>query len=104
MSSVKHENSGLKIALAAWTPRLVGSEAISLREPMAGTRENPRSLAQIMADFTFGLSYDSIPSDVMAAARRHLADTVACALGARNTTAARALEKYAIGKGGRDDA
>ena len=71
---------------------------------MATTKHGLRTIAQVMADFTFGLTYDSIPADVMAAARRHLADTLACALGARNTTAARALEKYAIGKGGRDDA
>ena len=37
-----------------------------------------------MAEFTFGLRYDSIPAEV-AAARRHLADTLVCALGARNT-------------------
>jgi 2-methylcitrate dehydratase len=71
---------------------------------MATAKQSLKTVAQIMADFTFGLSYDSIPVDVMATARRHLADTVACALGARNTAATRALEKYAIGKGGRNDA
>lgn len=63
-----------------------------------------RTFAQVMAEFTFGLRYDSIPPRVMATARRHLADTVACALGAHNTAVARALEKYAIGRGGRADA
>jgi hypothetical protein len=67
-------------------------------------KQNLRTVAQMMADFTFGLTYDSIPADVMVAARRHLADTLACALGARNTTAACALEKYAIEKSGRADA
>jgi 2-methylcitrate dehydratase len=66
--------------------------------------QNLKTVAQIIADFTFGLTYDSIPPDGMIAARRHLADTLACALGARNTTAACALEKYAIAKGGRADA
>jgi 2-methylcitrate dehydratase len=63
-----------------------------------------KTLAQMMADFTFELNYDSIPWQVMAVARRHLADTMACALGAHNTPAAQALQKYAIGKGGRADA
>ncbi len=65
---------------------------------------NSRRFAQIMADFTFGLSYDSIPREVLAAARRHLADTMACALGAYNTAAAQAVRRYAIEKGGRAEA
>jgi 2-methylcitrate dehydratase len=71
---------------------------------MASTRENLRTLAQRIADFTFGLSYDAVPDEVMAAARRHLADSLACAVGARNTVAARALREYAVRKGGRSDA
>jgi 2-methylcitrate dehydratase len=63
-----------------------------------------KTLAQMMADFTFELNYESIPRQVRATARRHLADTLACALGAYNTPAAQALQKYAIGKGGRADA
>ncbi len=63
-----------------------------------------RTLAQTMADFAFGLTYGSIPSKVIAAARTHLADTVACALGAYNTAAARAVMKYAIAKSGRAEA
>jgi len=71
---------------------------------MATGRETLRTFAQMMADFTCGLTYASIPAEVMAAARRHLADTVACAVGAYNTAAARAVRKYAIGKGGGADA
>lgn len=63
----------------------------------------PRTLTQIMADFTLSLTYDSIPAEVMAGARRYLADSMACALGAYNTTAAQAVRGYAIGKGGRAD-
>jgi 2-methylcitrate dehydratase len=59
-----------------------------------------RTLAEIMADYTFSLRYDSIPEEVMIAARRHLADTMACALGAYNTAAAQAVRRYAIEKGG----
>ncbi len=57
-----------------------------------------------MAEFTFGLRYDSIPAGVVAVARRHLADTIACALGARDTATVRALRKHALAKGGRADA
>jgi 2-methylcitrate dehydratase len=71
---------------------------------MAKGRESLRTCAQIMAEFAFGLSYDSIPREVLAAVRRHLADTMACALGAYNTAAARLVRKYAIEKGGRADA
>ena len=58
----------------------------------------------MMADFTFGITYDSIHSEVMAAARRHLADSMACALGAYNTEAAKVVRNYALEKGGRADA
>jgi 2-methylcitrate dehydratase len=71
---------------------------------MATKTESVRTFAQMMADFTFGLTYDSIPADVIAAARRHLADTMACALGAYNTAAAQAVRRYAIEKSGRADA
>ena len=57
-----------------------------------------------MAEFTFALRYDSIPAAVKSAARRHLADTMACALGARDTASVQALRKYAIAQGGRADA
>jgi 2-methylcitrate dehydratase len=71
---------------------------------MATTGENLKTLAQTMAEFSFGLRYDSIPAEVLVTARRHLADTMACALGAHKTKAAQALQKYAIDKGGRADA
>jgi 2-methylcitrate dehydratase len=57
-----------------------------------------------MAKFALGLRYDSIPAEVITAARRHLADTLACALGARETATIQALQKYAIAQGGRADA
>jgi 2-methylcitrate dehydratase len=59
-----------------------------------------KTLAQIMADYVFSLRYDFVPAEVMTAARRHLADTMACALGAHNTAAAHAVRRYAIEKGG----
>lgn len=71
---------------------------------MTKGRESVRTIAQIMAKFTFGLDYDSIPREVLAAARRHLADSMACALGAYNTAAAQAVRRYAVEKGGRADA
>jgi 2-methylcitrate dehydratase len=58
----------------------------------------------MMADFTFGLNYDSIPAGVMNAARRHLADSLACALGAYHCEAVRAVRDYAIEKGGSAEA
>ncbi|MBI2367816.1 MAG: MmgE/PrpD family protein [Deltaproteobacteria bacterium] len=66
--------------------------------------QNSRPFAQIMADFTFGLKYDSIPGKVITLARRHLADSMACALGAYNTAAAQAVRRYATEKGGRAEA
>jgi 2-methylcitrate dehydratase len=67
-------------------------------------RATSRTFARIMADYTFSLRYDSIPREVMTAARRHLADSLACALGAYDTAAARAVRSYALGKGGHEDA
>jgi 2-methylcitrate dehydratase len=68
------------------------------------TGENLKTLAQTMAEFTFGLRYDSIPAEVVAAARRHLADTLACAVGAHNTAPVLALQKRVLAEGGRADA
>jgi 2-methylcitrate dehydratase len=65
---------------------------------------SPCSCAQTMADFAFRLSFDSIPQNVMAAVRRHLADSVACALGAYNTVTVQGLRKYALETGGRAEA
>ncbi len=63
-----------------------------------------KTLAQIMADYAFSLRYDSIPKEVISAARRHLADSMACALGAYNTAAAQAVRRYAVEQGRRGDA
>ena len=71
---------------------------------MAENKESPKTLARVMADYAFSLRYDSIPVEVMAAARRHLADSVACALGAYNTGPAEAVRRHAIEKGGRAEA
>jgi 2-methylcitrate dehydratase len=57
-----------------------------------------------MADYIFSLRYDSIPAAVVTAARRHLADTMACALAAFNTPAVRAVRNYALAKGGQPEA
>ncbi len=71
---------------------------------MPDTEANSRTLVQKMAAYAFSLRYDSIPAEVLTAARRYLADALACALGAYGSTAARALQKYAIEKGGRPEA
>jgi 2-methylcitrate dehydratase len=71
---------------------------------MANGREVLRTFAEIMADYTFSLRCDSIPAKVMTAARRHLADSMACALGAYNTKAAQAVRRYAVEQSGREDA
>jgi 2-methylcitrate dehydratase len=63
-----------------------------------------KSLAQTMAEFAFGLRYDSIPAEVTTAARRHFADTLACALGAHNAPLILDLRKHASAAGGRADA
>ncbi len=71
---------------------------------MARGKTTLKTLAQTMAEFTFALRYDDIPPEVKAAARRHLADTLACALGAREAATVLALRKHAIAQGGRADA
>ncbi|HEU4341818.1 MAG TPA: MmgE/PrpD family protein [Candidatus Binatia bacterium] len=71
---------------------------------MASNKESVKNFAKIMADYAFSLKYDSIPAEVMIAARRHLADSMACALGAYNTAAARIICRHAIEKGGRAEA
>jgi 2-methylcitrate dehydratase len=68
---------------------------------VAKEKESLNSFAQRMADFAFGLTYDSIPKVVMAAARRLLADSMACALGAYHTAAVEVVRNYAVAKGGR---
>jgi 2-methylcitrate dehydratase len=71
---------------------------------MAAAGKNLRTLAQTMTEFAFALRYDSIPAEVKAAVPRHLADTLACALGARESASILELRKYAIAQGGRADA
>jgi 2-methylcitrate dehydratase len=71
---------------------------------MASPAKNLRTLAQTMAEFAFALRYHSIPPQVLAAARRHLADTMVCAVGARDAATIQALRKHAIAQGGRADA
>jgi len=71
---------------------------------MASGKTTVKTVAQTMAEFTFALRYDAIPPEVKTAARRHLADTLACALGARAAPTVRALRKHAIAQGGRADA
>ena len=63
-----------------------------------------KTLAEIMAGYTFSLRYDGIPAEVVTAARRHLADSLACALGAYNTAVAQAVRRCAIEQGGCGDA
>jgi 2-methylcitrate dehydratase len=71
---------------------------------MTRGKTNLKNLAQTMAEFTFALRYDAIPLQVITAARRHLADTLACAVGARAAAAVLALQKHAIAQSGRADA
>jgi 2-methylcitrate dehydratase len=71
---------------------------------MAKAGENLKTLAQIMAEYAFSLNYRSIPKEIVSAARRHLADSLACALGASNTAAVKAVRRYAIEQGGSADA
>jgi 2-methylcitrate dehydratase len=65
------------------------------------TGEKFQTLTQTMAEFTFSLRYGAIPPEVLAAARRHLADTLACALGAYDAPPVQALRKHALTQGGR---
>jgi 2-methylcitrate dehydratase len=63
-----------------------------------------RTLTEIMAGFVYTLDFDSIPENVMATARRQLADSMACALGAYDTAAVRAVRNYVVARGGAADA
>jgi 2-methylcitrate dehydratase len=71
---------------------------------MAGRTKIMKTLAKIMADYAFSLRYDSIPDGVISSARRHLADTMACAVAGYDIPAAQAVRRYAVEKGGRGDA
>ena len=62
------------------------------------------TILQQMAAFTYGLNYRELPADVRHAARRHLADSVACMLGASQMDAVNATRSYALAQGGNQDA
>ena len=53
------------------------------------------TIAQQMADFVFDLQWSDVPDHVERAARRHLADTLACAVGAYREDPVRSLRDYA---------
>ena len=53
------------------------------------------TIAQQMADFVFDLKRSDVPPHIERAARRHLADTIACAVGAYREKPVRALRDYA---------
>jgi 2-methylcitrate dehydratase len=71
---------------------------------MVAAGENFKTLPQKMAEFAFALRYDAIPPEILAVARRHLADTLACALGAWDAAPVKAVKQYALAQGGRADA
>lgn len=54
-----------------------------------------------MAEFAYGLRYAELSADVRYAARRHLADSAACMVGASGMDAVEAVRAYALGRGGR---
>ncbi len=62
------------------------------------------TILQQMAAFTYGLNYPELPADVRHAARRHLADSLACMLGASRMDAVNATRSYALAQGGSQDA
>ena len=61
------------------------------------------TIAQQMAAFAYGLRLADVPTAIERAARRHLADSLACAIGARGYPPVRAVADYAraSGAGGR---
>ncbi len=61
------------------------------------------TLLERMADFTYALRYEDLPDEVKVAARRHLADSVACMLGAYHMDAVDAVRRYALTRGGSSD-
>ena len=62
------------------------------------------TLARQMADFTFSLRYEDIPPNVIQAARRYLADALACSLGAYRAETVEGVRQHALQVGGSDDA
>ncbi len=61
------------------------------------------TIAQKMAEFVFSLDYDNLPEEVVVAARRHLADSVACALAAYHAEPVGMVRKYALARGGSEE-
>ena len=53
------------------------------------------TIAQKMAGFAYALRLSDVPTEIARAARRHIADTLACALGAHGFAPVRALLDYA---------
>ena len=61
------------------------------------------TITQQMTDFVFDLEWSDVPTHVERAARRHLADTLACAVGAYREKPVRALRDYATETRSRGD-
>ena len=57
--------------------------------------KTPLTVTQQMTDFVFDLEWSDVPPHVERAARRHLADSLACAVGAYREQPVRALRDYA---------
>lgn len=62
------------------------------------------TLARIMAEYATSLWYESLPAEVVTAARRPLADGMSCAVAAYPTEAISVLRRYALARGGQEDA
>ena len=63
--------------------------------------KTPLTVTQQMTDFVFDLEWSDVPPHVERAARRHLADSLACAAGAYREQPVRALREYATETGSR---
>src|SRR5574341_553040 len=81
-----------------WSQRSLNDNESPEEPNMARREKNLNTYTKLMADFTFDLTFESIPSDVRAVARRYLADAMACALGAYGTDAVRIVRQYAAEK------
>jgi 2-methylcitrate dehydratase len=62
------------------------------------------TIASAMTEFVYGLSFEGIPPDALAAARQHLADSTACMMGASELEAPSRLREYAIAWAGTTEA
>ena len=61
-------------------------------------------VAEKLANFVHGLRYEELPPDAVAAARRYLADSFACALAAYHAEPVAKARDYALARGGSPDA